>query len=56
MPTQEEVNSYLNALRRSGATNMFGTAPYVEKHFKIDRNTARKMVTSWMVSFSGDEQ
>jgi len=54
-PTTElerEVFQYLNDLRESGDTNMWGAAPYVEAHFAMTRNEARAMVTIWMSNFS----
>ena len=46
-----EVREYLNRLRRSGITNMFGAAPYIEGMFDVDRATARKYLAAWMKGF-----
>lgn len=51
-PSTEEVFEYLDALRQSGVTNMFGAAPYVEKEFGLGRNAARKLVVAWMDTFN----
>lgn len=51
MPTQDEVNEYLDDLRKSGITNMFGAGPYVEDAFDLDKATARKMLGEWMRTF-----
>lgn len=49
---KEEVFLYLDTLRDSGVTNMFGAGPYVEDEFDLDRRTARSLVVEWMETFS----
>jgi hypothetical protein len=44
---------YLDDLRSSGATNMFGASPYLMKEFGLSRDVARKVVLSWMNTFDG---
>lgn len=47
--------NFLNALRESGITNMFGAGPYLRKAYpEIDKREASKIVTSWMQHF-GEE-
>ena len=41
---EKEVMSYLNDLRDSGVTNMFGAAPYVEQEFEIEKREARRIL------------
>lgn len=48
----QEVFSFLDALRESGATNMFGAAPYIQREFGVDRTRARDLLLEWMESFS----
>jgi hypothetical protein len=48
----QEVFSFLDALRESGATNMFGAAPYIQREFGVDRTRARALLLEWMESFS----
>lgn len=48
----DEHLEYLDALRESGATNMFGAAPYLRDEFGMDRNDARDVLLYWMDSFS----
>jgi hypothetical protein len=48
----QEVFSFLDALRDSGATNMFGAAPYIQREFGVDRTRARDLLLEWMESFS----
>jgi hypothetical protein len=48
---REEVFQYLDDLRGSGETNMFGAGPCVEAKFNISRQTARDLVSKWMKTF-----
>lgn len=63
MNTQEKVTitedekeqfDYLNQLRRSGATNMFGAAPYLVEMFDLSKIEARKVLSNWMSNFNED--
>ena len=53
---EEEIDNpeyyfeYLNKLRDSGVTNMFGAVPYLRAEFGLDRNTARQILATWMKS------
>ena len=47
----EDYFSYLDDLRDSGVTNMFGAAPYLQEEFGLDRNAARDILRQWMDSF-----
>ncbi len=49
--SKEKVFVYLDELRESGITNMFGAGPYVEDAFDMDRRTARSLVVEWMETF-----
>ncbi len=49
---QGEVNLFLDALRESGAVNMFGASPYVEEAFNVSRREARALTVEWMRTFS----
>ena len=48
----EEHLEYLDDLRESGATNMFGAAPYLMDEFGLDKREARAVLSYWMTSFS----
>lgn len=48
----EEHLRFLDALRESGKTNMFGAAPFVQKRFKCSTEDARTITIYWMESFS----
>ena len=49
---EKEVMSYLNDLRDSGVTNMFGAALYVEQEFEIEKREARRILQLWMNNFN----
>lgn len=46
-----EVFFYLDGLRETGVTNMYGAAPYVEREFNVDRKEAREALQAWMATF-----
>jgi hypothetical protein len=48
MANNEMYFDYLNDLRDSGETNMFGAGAYLEAEFGIDRREARKILMEWM--------
>ena len=43
-----EEFAYLNRLRESGRTNMFGASPYLETAFDLDRREAKNVLAEWM--------
>jgi hypothetical protein len=49
---EKEVLEFLNDLRDSGATNMFGAAPYIMEEFGMNKAVARQMLTLWMNNFN----
>ena len=42
---------YLDQLRESGETNMFGAVPYLRHVFALDRYEAKDVLMYWMASF-----
>lgn len=48
---KEEVFEFLDNLRESGVTNMFGAAPYLEEAFNLPRKEARAILIEWMETF-----
>lgn len=48
--TQEQLE-FLDALRLSGVTNMFGAAPYIVREFGLSKPEARKVLLYWMDTF-----
>jgi len=53
-PSEKEVMEYLNRLRESGATNMFGATPYVIEEFGLDKSEARRILSLWMRNFNDE--
>jgi hypothetical protein len=49
--TKQEYFDYLNELRESGVTNMFGASPYLMDEFGLDKYEARTILSEWMHSF-----
>jgi hypothetical protein len=47
----DEHLEYLDELRESGATNMFGARPWLAKAFGLDSETAGKYLQFWMKTF-----
>jgi hypothetical protein len=50
---RDECFEYLNTLRESGVTNMFGAGPYLESAFDLNRREAKDMLMDWMKNFKG---
>ena len=48
----KDMHVFLDALRDSGVTNMFGAAPYLQNEFGLDKREARQVLANWMQSFS----
>lgn len=46
-----DVLVFLDHLRESGQTNMFGARPYIEGSFGIGRKLAGDLLTYWMTTF-----
>lgn len=49
--TEEHLN-FLDDLRDSGQTNMFGASRYIEQEFGVTREQAREILCHWMDTFS----
>lgn len=47
---------FLDNLRDSGETNMFGAGPYLEAEFNLVRPVARKILMYWMESFGKENR
>ena len=48
---RNEYFAYLNNLRDSGVTNMFGAGPYLQQAFGLTKYEARDILIQWMESF-----
>lgn len=47
-----EVFEYLNDLRESGQTNMFGAQPYIIQNFPVDQKESKRLLLLWMDNFN----
>ena len=48
----EEHMIFLDVLRESGQTNMFGATPYLQNEFiELDKYKARQVLMHWMETF-----
>lgn len=47
-----EMFEYLDLLKNSGLTNMFGAGSYLEEEFRISNREARDVLAEWMRTFS----
>ncbi len=50
--TQEQVNEFLNILRESGLTNMFGAGTYIQDRFGVSKYDANRFLVKWMETFN----
>ena len=48
---KNEYFEYLNNLRESGVTNMYGAGPYLQQAFGLTKYEARDILIQWMESF-----
>jgi hypothetical protein len=48
-----EYFAYLDALRLSGVTNMFGASPYLQNEFGLNRREAQQVLMDWIKQFKG---
>jgi len=54
---REEIYfTFLNNLRDSGVTNMFGAAPYLEAEFGLELKEAKDVLVKWMKSFDEETE
>lgn len=47
----EEHLAYLDNLRESGTTNMFGCVEYIRSQFDLNKTDATDILTHWMKTF-----
>jgi len=45
------VFRYLDNLRESGKTNMFGASPWIQEAFEMNRYDANRFLVKWMETF-----
>ncbi len=46
-----EVYQYLDDLRESGVTNMYGARPYIQDQFEVSKADASRLLKGWMQTF-----
>jgi hypothetical protein len=51
---EQEVFQYLNALRESGMTNMYGAGAFLRDRFDFSKQEAREFLMAWMEQFKND--
>lgn len=51
-PEWQKYFDYLDKLRESGRTNMFGAGAYLERDFLLSRSEAHQVLQTWMTEFS----
>jgi len=50
---KNEVFLYLEHLRESGKTNMFGAAAFIQADFECTKHMSRRYLREWMKSYEG---
>ena len=53
--TTKKTWLYLEWLRRSGQTNMYGTVPYLMEEFWLDEEEAKKVLIDWMEKYNRND-
>lgn len=48
---KDEHLTFLDSLRESGITNMFGARPYLIEEFGVSKSDASKVLSYWMDTF-----
>lgn len=51
LPTQKQVDKFLDDLRTTGVTNMYGATPYIQDIFGITKYDAQRFLITWMETF-----
>ncbi len=52
----DEHLEFLDDLRDSGVTNMFGAGPYLSRKFSLPEPESRGILGYWMDSFGNDDR
>jgi len=50
----QEYFEYLDELRDSGVTNMFGAGPYLQRDCNLEKKESHKVLKLWMDTFSDE--
>ena len=51
----EDAYGFLDNLRESGVTNMYGARPYLLEFFEISKQEASEILGFWMKDFTKEE-
>lgn len=51
---EQEVLEFLNIVRITGVTNMFGATPYIEDEYGLDKKESRRLLSLWMKNFNDE--
>lgn len=51
----QEHKEYLDDLRESGVTNMFGAGSYLQDEFGITKYDANRILQTWMDNFGKED-
>lgn len=46
---------YLEKLRESGVTNMFGAVPFLQMEFGMSHNAAKAVLNDWMLNYDPED-
>lgn len=52
----DEMLEYLDRLRKSGVTNMFGAGSYLRDEFGMSKNDSHKVLGYWMDTFGQEKR
>ena len=52
----DEHLEYLDELRESGVTNMYGAGTYLQRVFGLEQKVARDILSYWMKTFGDDSR
>lgn len=52
MKTTNKYWIYLEELRQSGETNMYGATPYLMREFDLNDEEAKKILLDWMKNYN----
>lgn len=55
MSRMADYFEYLDDLRHSGRTNMYGARPYLTRDMGLDEKEARDVLVAWMKTFDPDK-
>lgn len=51
MEIKDEYLIFLENLRKSGVTNMFGAGPYLQGEFGLNKIESREILSYWMTNY-----